>query len=93
MNASGMDLTHKCQHFPNPFYNTPGYNTDLDITWSCGSQIFYHGILQRNHRKMTIKWSFSYNSFVKHDSLTAQSIPMDPKQSIIKGLHCISLRC
>ena len=22
-------------------------------------------ILQRNYRKMTIKWSFSYNSFVK----------------------------
>ena len=25
----------------------------------------YHGILQRNYRKMTIKWSFSYNSLVK----------------------------
>ena len=24
-----------------------------------------HGILQRNYRKMTIKWSFSYNSIVK----------------------------
>ena len=43
-------------------YNTPHYNTDLDITHSCNS---FHGILQRNYRKMTIEWSFSYNSFVK----------------------------
>ena len=28
-------------------------------------KFFYHGILQRNYRKMTITWSFSYNSFVK----------------------------
>ena len=33
---------------------TTGYNTDLDITQSCcGSKIFFHGILQRNYRKMT----------------------------------------
>ena len=68
---------------------------DLNITWSCCvSHIFYHGILQRNYRKMTIKWSFSYNSFVKfplykHDSLVTLSIPMDPKYSVIKGLHCM----
>ena len=37
------------------FYNTSSYNTELDVTRSCcGSQIFYHGILQRNYRKMTI---------------------------------------
>ena len=52
-----------------------------------------HGILQRNYRKMTIKWSFSYNSFVKvylyqQDSLITWSISMDPKQSVIKVLHC-----
>ena len=30
------------------------------------SEPCYKGtILQRNYRKMTIKWSFSYNSFVK----------------------------
>ena len=30
------------------------------------SELCYTGtILQRNYRKMTIKWSFSYNSFVK----------------------------
>ena len=39
---------------------------DLDIIQSsCGSHFFYHGTLQMNYRKMTIKWSFSYNSFVK----------------------------
>ena len=30
------------------------------------SELCYKGtILQRNYRKMTIPWSFSYNSFVK----------------------------
>ena len=30
------------------------------------SEVCYKGtILQRNNRKMTISWSFSYNSFVK----------------------------
>ena len=30
------------------------------------SQVFYKGtILQKNYRKMTILWSFSYNSLVK----------------------------
>ena len=33
------------------------------------SELYYKGtVLQRNSRKMTIAWSFSYNSFVKfHD--------------------------
>ena len=32
------------------------------------SKCYKGTILQRNYRKMTIKWSFSYNSFVKfHD--------------------------
>ena len=53
------------------FYSILPYNADLDITQSCcGSQFFYHGILQRNYRKMTIKWSFSYNSFVKFPIIT-----------------------
>ena len=44
-------------------YNISHYNTDLNRTWLCwGSEFFYHGILRR---KMTIKWSFSYNSFVE----------------------------
>ena len=33
-------------------YHTPYFKTDLNVTWPCcGSQIFYHGILQRNYRK------------------------------------------
>ena len=40
-----------------------------------------------------MKWSFSYNSFVKLSlynliHLITQFIPMDPKYNIIKGLHC-----
>ena len=31
------------------------YNMDLDILQSCGFQIFYHGILQRNY------WSLSHS--------------------------------
>ena len=41
--------------------NTPYYNIDLDITRSCCD----FQVSQRSYRKMTIKWSFSYNSFVK----------------------------
>ena len=37
-----------------------GYNTVM--LWL--PIYFCHGILQRSYRKMTIKWSFSYNSFV-----------------------------
>ena len=34
-------------------------------------ELFYkRTILQRNYRKMTIKWSFSYNSFVKRSFMT-----------------------
>ena len=32
------------------------------------------GILQRNHRKMAMEWSFSYNSFVKLSFLTRFTI-------------------
>ena len=49
-------------------YKTICYNTDLDITWShsvIAHNFFYHEILQRSYRKMTMKWSFSYKSFVK----------------------------
>ena len=50
----------------NPFisdtllYHGFGYN--MVMLWLPN---FYHGILQKNCRKMIIKWSFSYNSFVK----------------------------
>ena len=55
--------THGTVH---SLYNTPHFNTGLDIAWSCySSQFFYHGILQMNYRKMIIKWSFSYNILVK----------------------------
>ena len=41
------------------FSNTPHYNMDLDITIMSWLLNFYHGILQRNDRTMTILWSFS----------------------------------
>ena len=47
----------------------------------------YHGILQR----MTIKWSFSINFFVKWSSLIIQSFHLNPKHSIIKGQICLSI--
>ena len=60
------------QNTAQALYNTPHYNTDLNnntvILWlpKCiAMELFCHGILQRNYRKMTILWSFSYNSFVK----------------------------
>ena len=58
------------------------------MNFGCNT-LFYQGILHKNYRKMTIKWLFSYNSFVKvslyHDALIMGSIPMDTKHSIIKG--------
>ena len=61
-------------------YNTPLYNIDLDITLSfCGSKNFKHGNLQRNYKKMTI---------IKHDSLRIQSISINLKLIVIKGLNC-----
>ena len=54
--------------------------------------------LQRNYRKMTISWSFSYNSSVKFhgeknwktkhtDSVTSK--PHVRMRCVIKGIHCI----
>ena len=51
-------------------YKTWHYSMEFDITGSCcGSQIFYHEILQKNYRKMTMK-SFSYNLFKNWSLLT-----------------------
>ena len=39
-----------------------------------------------------MKWSFSYNSFVKLSLYKMghfKHSPIDPKYSVIKGLHCI----
>ena len=41
------------------------YPPPLDPHMCCGSQFVYREILRRNYRKVTTKWSFSYNSFVK----------------------------
>ena len=37
-------------------------------------QFFFHEILQRSYKKMTIKWSFSYNSFIKLSSFIKVSL-------------------
>ena len=66
--------------------------TDIVMQWNNKVMLwlpifFYHDILQRNYRKMTI----SYNSFVKlplYSMIHLQSIPMDPKDRVIKELHC-----
>ena len=88
-------------------HNMPHFNTDFDVTWSfcCPHIFFYLGILQRNYRKMTMKRSFSYNSFVKlslkHDSLISGFLLMDQiytqtkkKRPIFMVLYLsIQLRC
>ena len=47
-------------------------------------------ILQRNSRKMTISWSFSYNTFVKFYGKNILEPPHDRVINIcvIKGPHC-----
>ena len=43
-----------------------------------------HGLLQRNDRKMTMKWSFSYHSFVKLKLLLYNNtIPLDCTMLIV----------
>ena len=54
------------------------------------TKFFHHEILRTNYRK----WSFCYivplwNCPLKCDSLIIRPIPMDLKQSVNKGLHCI----
>ena len=64
------------------------------------SELCYKGtILQRNYRKMTIKWSFSYNSFVKFHGTKIWESQNDRviiqfsviTRRVIKGLYCNSL--
>ena len=63
------------------------------------SELCYKGtILQRNNRKMTIKWSFSCNSFVKYYGKNmAAATRMSFNQisviirCVINGLHCNSI--
>ena len=38
-----------------------------------------------------MKWSFSYNSFLKLLLYNTIHIPMDPKHRAIKGLYCMYL--
>ena len=53
------------------------------------SESCYDGtILQRNYRKMTISWSFSYNSFVK---FYGQKIWKPPHDSVISNLCYIKV--
>ena len=71
---------------------------DLVISESC-----YKGtILQRNYRKMTILWSFSYNSFVKFHGNKIWKLQQARVISksfcvitrcVIKGMHYYQSRC
>ena len=59
--GSSESILVKIQYSPFIMLNLGSIGMDRDISGPC-----YKGtILQRNYRKMTIKWSFSYNSFVK----------------------------
>ena len=66
MSGFSHDVVHLRGQSFRHVYKILHYNMDLDIRWSCfGFQIFYHGILRRNDRKMSIKWTFSFYSFVE----------------------------
>ena len=54
-------------------------------------ELFYKGaILQRIYRKMTILWSFSYNSFVKfHDG----KIIREPQHDCVISKPCFNKVC
>ena len=49
---------------------------------------FYHGILRNNYRKITMKWSFSYNFFVKvsiyNTTHLTGSNSIDPKHALLR---------
>ena len=52
-NKNAISMNFRKFNTVHSLYNTPRYNMDLDITQPCGSQFFfYHGILQKNYRKM-----------------------------------------
>ena len=58
------------------------------------SESYYKGtILQRNYRKMTILWSFSYNSFIKFHGkkFGSHSMAVSYPRCVLKGLHCLYL--
>ena len=43
--------------------NIPHYSTDLDIKWSyCGSEMFYHEILQKYNRSFITKFTYIHSS-------------------------------
>ena len=81
---SGCNLNHT--------YFSIWPNKDLEVTSSyCGSQFFYHGILQSNYRKMAMKWSFSNNLFVNLTlynmvSFKTQSIPQTSRKRQIRHI-------
>ena len=50
-----LQLAGLCIYTVLSLYNTLLYNTFFDITQSCLAPIFFHGILQRNYRKMTME--------------------------------------
>ena len=44
------------------YCNTPHYNMDMSLAGY--SSLFYDRHIQKNYRKITMQWSFSYNSSV-----------------------------
>ena len=74
------------------------YMFGVDRNGPCYKQTCYKGtVLQRNYRKMTILWSFSYNSFLKfhiNENLGATTCLCYIQiyvimRCVIKGHYCI----
>ena len=72
----------------------PACSSIIRLWYVVAPKIFNHGILQRNFRKMTIRWSFSYVSFVKlslYNTIHLQHNPFLWTQNIIiEPVHEIS---
>ena len=78
-------------------YNTPRYNMDwISLSHIVAPKFFYHSILQRNLKKLTLKCSFSYNSFEKLFLYNTIHLLQGPiwtlKCNNIMGLHCMFWR-
>ena len=108
--GKGMNILHFCLfsvytdifqiiHPGNSLYYSAVPFGSLDLGMDCLlSKSSYKGtILQRHYRKMTILWSYSYNSFVKHHgekqygshNMTPLYQNMCYKEVCYKGITCI----
>ena len=54
--------------------------------------VFTKELLENNHEMVIFLLLLCKIVRLQHTSLITQSIPMDPKHSVIEGLHCITIK-